>query len=116
MPQGTTTVDFGAWPGSGDTSVTITGQTNIGSGSLVEAWIFPAATADHSVDEHWVDPPRVVAGNIVVGTGFTIYATSRLGPAVQQTDPYFSSDRQRPDPSYADNTHYGVWNVAWVWN
>ena len=82
--QGSTTVDFGAFPGATDTVATITGQASIGSGSLVEAWIFPTATADHSADEHWVDPPEVFAGNVVAGTGFTIYAVvkkrSDLGP------------------------------------
>ncbi|MCX6951345.1 MAG: hypothetical protein NTV51_04055 [Verrucomicrobia bacterium] len=71
---GTTTVNFGAFPGSSDTSVAVTGQATILSGSLVEAWIFPTATADHTADEHWVEGIRVMAGNVSAGVGFTIYA------------------------------------------
>lgn len=92
--QGTATINFGAFPGSTDTSVAVTGQTSILSGSLVEAWILPAATADHSVDEHLVEPITVIAGNVVAGTGFTIYANTR-----------------------EDNSLvYGQWNIAWCWN
>ena len=90
--QGTTTVDFGPFPGVPEANVVITGQTGISAGSLVEAWILPVASADHSADEHRVDPPRVVAGDIVAGTGFTIFALANTGRA------------------------YGLWTVAWVWN
>lgn len=92
--QGTATLNFGAFPGDSDTSVAITGQTGIQSTSLVEAWILPAATADHSADEHLVETLDVVAGNIVAGTGFTIYGINEgFGSMI-----------------------YGQWNVAWVWN
>lgn len=72
--QGTTTVNFGAFPGGYDTSVAVTGQASILSGSLVEAWLFPTATSDHSADEHLLEPIKVIAGNVVAATGFTIYA------------------------------------------
>jgi len=71
---GSTTIDFGAFPGSSDTTAVITGQAAIASGSFVEAWVTPTATTDHTADEHWVEPIKVMAGNIVAGTGFTIYA------------------------------------------
>lgn len=100
MPQGTTSINFGAFPGVSDTSVAVTGQAAILSGSLVEAFIFPAATADHSIDEHLVNPPRVVATTIVAGTGFTIYGFSLDGVDTGSDTPRI----------------YGVWNVAWVWN
>jgi hypothetical protein len=94
---GTTTVNFGAFPGSTDTTVTITGQASIVAGSLVEAWIRPVATADHSADEHWVERPEVTAGNIVAATGFTIYAKA-------------------PDePNIKDQRLYGQYTVAWAW-
>ena len=99
--QGTATIDFGAFPGKADTSVAVTGQTGILSGSLVEAWIQPAATADHSADEHMVENIRVVAGSIVAGTGFTIYAFTRYDNLGTGRDANFL---------------YGQWNVAWVWN
>ncbi len=93
MATGTTTVDFGAWPGSTEASVVVTGQAGIVAGSFVEAWLVPTATADHSADEHRHDGPRIVAGTIVAATGFTIYAHARdLGGLA-----------------------YGLWTVAWVW-
>jgi trimeric autotransporter adhesin len=71
---GTTTVDFGAFPGVPLVSTTITGQTGILVGSVVQAWIYPDATAQHTRDEHLIVPLRVHAHSIVAGTGFTISA------------------------------------------
>jgi hypothetical protein len=108
--QGTTTLNFGTFPGSTDTTVVITGQAGISAGSLVEAWIYPTATADHNVDEHWVDPPEVYAGNVVAGTGFTIY-----GVLKKRTDITAIVDSQRQKKVDSPMT-YGQWTVAWVWN
>lgn len=93
--QGQTTVDFGSGASqSNDTykTVTVTGQALILSTSDVEAWVRVAASADHNVDEHSVENLEVRAGNIVVGTGFTIYVTCTTGKT------------------------YGVFNLSWVWN
>lgn len=99
--QGTTTVDFGSFaaaqvgyagPNGGDVRVSVTGQTAILSNSLVEAWLLPVATSDHSVDEHFVENIQVRAGNVVAGVGFDIVAECKLGGT------------------------YGSWTVAWVWN
>lgn len=91
--QGTTEIDFGTLPGAMYASVAVTGQASIVAGSLVEVWIRPTATTDHLADEHIVDPPRVIAGDIVAGTGFTIHG--------------FSENTRR---------HHGKYTVAWVWN
>jgi hypothetical protein len=109
--QGTTTVNFGAFPGSTDTTVVITGQAGILSTSLVEAWIFPVATADHSADEHWVEKIRVAAGNIVTATGFTIYA--RDDNQLYEAAPMQGRGVMFPGSS---PVIYGLWTVAWVWN
>lgn len=93
MTKGTTTVNFGAFPGATDTSVPVTGQAGIVAGSLVEAWVRMEATADHSADEHMVDPPEIIAGTIVAGTGFTIYALTKNALR-----------------------HHGEYTVAWVWD
>lgn len=93
MATGNATLDFGAFPGSSDTSIAVTGQTGITTSSFVEAWLVPAATADHSADEHVVETIKVIAGNIVNGTGFTIYGVNT-----------------------GNNSRiYGSWSVSWVW-
>jgi hypothetical protein len=91
---GSTTATFGAYPGSDQASVVITGQTGIVSGSHVEAWLDPtqAATADHSPDEHLAADIDVECEAIVAGTGFTVYLRTRnLG-------------------------QYGAFNLSWVWS
>lgn len=130
MATGTTTINFGAFPGASDASVTVTGQTAILAGSLVEAWVFPANTADHSSDEHWLETIKVVAGNVVAGVGFTIYAmnTNQISEKENPLDDLgrFSgagaaTGRGRQDNDVDDGVGagkgtrlYGVWNVAWA--
>lgn len=92
--SGQASLDFGAFPGASDASVAVTGQATITSGAIVEVGIFAAATADHSADEHIANPPKVYAGNIQAGTGFTIYGVC---------------------PDGGDNRTYGSWTVNWRW-
>lgn len=126
MPgTGIATLDFGAFPGKSDASVAVTGQTGIVSGSLVEAWIRPEATADHSADEHMLETIKVFAGNIVAGTGFTIYGfntseISQFPPA--QLQQHQSAVAGRLGGSSGDIAEpkgtriYGSWTIAWAWN
>lgn len=88
---GTTVVDFGT-AGAMSASVAVTGQANIVAGSAVDAWLVATATADHSVDEHLAENINVMAGAIVPGTGFTIFALSQTLPL------------------------YGKWAVSWSWS
>lgn len=76
-------VDFGS--GKSDATLVITGQSGIVAGSKVSAWVVAKATTDHSADEHWLETISVMAGNIVAGTGFTIYAknTNMLNEPVE---------------------------------
>ena len=99
--SGTTSVDFGVFPGKSDASVAVTGQGSIVAGSIVGAWIRPVATADHTADEHWVETLEVFAGNIVAGTGFTIYARNT---------------NQINDSKNGGPRIYGAWTVAWAWS
>ena len=87
---GTAILDFGATPVS-DCSLAVA-QPTILAGSLVEAWIWPLTTADHTADEHLVEPLHVYAGNVVAGVGFTIFLLAR-----------------------ELNGSFGKWSVAWVW-
>lgn len=121
--SGQTTLDFGAFPGASDASVAVTGQAAIIAGSLVEAWIFPAVTTDHSADEHLAESFRVMAGNIAVGTGFTIYGMG-IGPVYSLPPPNVVTDARTPDKGKqftapdgggSLNLIYGKWNIGWVW-
>jgi len=88
---GTAIVDFGATTKS-DTSLVVAGQAGIVAGSLVEAWISPVATADHTADEHLCEDLHVYAGSIVAGASFTIFLMAR-----------------------DLNGAYGKWTINWVW-
>jgi hypothetical protein len=99
--SGTATLNFGSFPGASDASLAITGQAGILAGSLVEAWLFPAATADHSADEHLAESIEIMVGAIVPGTGFTIFGFN-FNPL--------------SDPKGLATLLYGQWSVAWVWN
>lgn len=105
---GTATLDFGALPGKQDTSVAVTGQTSIASGSIVQAWIRPVDTADHLADEHLVEGLRIYAGNIVAGTGFTIYGIHEHGA-------HEANDRSGASPT-REHPAWGRFTVAWTWS
>lgn len=123
--SGSTTVDFGAFPGKSDTSVAITGQTSIAAGSKVKAYIMATATSDHSADEHWVESIDVMAGNIIAGTGFTIYAKNTntlFEPSVESwantrfPGPGAGPNQPRPNIGGGAGTLlYGQFTVAWEW-
>lgn len=107
MATGTATLDFGSFPGSADASVAVTGQTSILAGSLVEAWIRPVASSDHTADEHMLEGIRLVAGNIVAGTGFTIYGF--------EDSPISEGDGRHFRGGNEGHRLYGQWNVNWAW-
>jgi len=94
--QGTTTIDFGAFPGLSDAAIILGGQAGIVAGSCAEAWIRPEDSVDHSADEHWVENIEITATAIIPGTGFVIRAINRT--------------------PIGNTRLYGVWNINWVWN
>ena len=67
--------------------------------AVIEVNLTPVATTDHTADEHLVETLRVFAGNIVAGTGFTIYGTNDAQA--------FGIDGTRI---------WGKWTVNWQWN
>ena len=88
--RGTTSIDFGA--GDVAASVVVTGQAGIlAASSRVRVHVSPTDTADHSIDEHIIEPLRAFAHSIVDGVGFTISAVCDLG-----------------------STH-GVFRIDWEW-
>jgi hypothetical protein len=130
--QGTATLDFGPFPGASDASLDVTGQAGFVASSLVEAWLRPVATADHTADEHTVETLAIFAFYKVDGT-FTIRGvnTSQLNEPVAP-DPFTGALIQagatavawRPATSPGKATRgggrgtriYGTWSVAWAWN
>ena len=77
--QGAVVIDFGAFPGSNEASVAVTGQSEIGSGSKAEAYIMgDDTTSDHTANDHryvglWM---ALTCGTPTAATGFTIYGRS----------------------------------------
>lgn len=121
MPVGTVALDFGAFPGTSDTSIVVTGQALIGAASRVEAWLRLADSADHSADEHLVETIRVAAGAIVPAVGFTVYGvnTSQLyepltRPGAGPSVPPRSTEVMASIGGIGTRL-YGQWLVDWVW-
>jgi len=123
--QGLTTIDFGAFPGSSDASLAITGQAGIDSASVVTAWLQPADTSDHTADEHRIETISVMAGNVIGGTGFTIYAQNTS----QTNEPLLHNGASNSRPAATTvygytgmsvggrgTRIYGKWTVAWKWS
>ncbi len=129
---GTATLNFGAFPGASHATVAVTGQAAIVAGSLVEAWIRPVATSDHTADEHMVETLKVMASDIVAGTGFTIHGLNTNAQTEPiETVPHNTSlftatasafNIKTAEPGRIGNKGgkgtmlYGQWTVAWVWN
>lgn len=125
---GTATLNFGAFPGSSHATVAVTGQGAIVAGSLVEAWIRPVASADHSSDEHMVETLKVFASDIVAGVGFTIHGfnTSQLSESlepgggggkdgVETAGSGHGTGYAAPERGGRGTLIYGAWTIAWVW-
>ena len=121
--QGSTTIDFGAFPGSSHTTVDVVAAGVI-STSLVEAWIVPTATADHTADEHIVESVRVVGaylsdGNLRIHGLNTNEVQPPPTPLVVRKD---LSARSRSGeavdahPRPVAPMPYGQFTVGWVWN
>jgi hypothetical protein len=123
--QAVTTIDFGAFPGKSDASLDITGQTGIDSASVVTAWLQPADTDDHTADEHRLETISVMAGNVIPGVGFTIYATNNSQRNEPLTKPAIDRFRSAATTVYGyagesvggrGTLIYGKWSVAWKWS
>jgi hypothetical protein len=75
---GTATLDFGAMPGANEASVVVTGISTIGGSAKVEAFLMRSTSASHSANDHSYAAllTGLTCGDVVAGTGFTIYARS----------------------------------------
>lgn len=76
---GSVEIDFGAYPGSNEAQVSVTGQTDITTAADVEAYVSAdSTTTDHTASDHkyFAALAGLTAGDVVNGVGFTIYARS----------------------------------------
>lgn len=76
---GTATIDFGAFPGSNEASVAVTGQGSILATSKAEAYVMADdTTVDHTASDHryFAALMGLACGTPTLATGFTIYARS----------------------------------------
>lgn len=77
--QGTATVDFGAFPGSNEASIAVTGQGSILGTSKAEAFVMADdVSGTHTANDHRYFAALVglTCGSPVAATGFTIHARS----------------------------------------
>jgi hypothetical protein len=77
--QGTATIDFGAFPGSNEASIAVTGQGTISATSKAESFVMGDDTSGtHTANDHryFAAFAGLTCGTPVAATGFTIYAKS----------------------------------------
>lgn len=76
MAVGTATIDFGTFPGADETSVAVTGQTDITSTCFAEAFFASDTSADHTEDDHRNAGLfcSLTCSTPTDGVGFIIYA------------------------------------------
>lgn len=103
--SGTTTLNFGTFPGTAEATVDVSGQTGFVSTSEHEAWIQPIATADHSSDEHDSVDLQVRSQYLTDGT---IRIVGRCNTPPQ------AFKHNRGQPTY--NRLFGQYTVGWAWN
>ena len=76
---GTAVIDFGAFPGSNEASIAVTGQGTISATSKVEAYVMGDDTSGtHTANDHRYFAALVglTCGTPSAGVGFTIYGRS----------------------------------------
>ena len=105
MASGTATINFGAFPGTPEVELDVSGQTGLVATSRIEAWVLPIATADHSADEHKSESLEVKAFYKVDGT-FTIRGWDNSPPPMKRQQNKISRR----------HILYGQFSVGWAWS
>ena len=119
--QGTATLDFGVFPGS-NVAITDVAATGVVSTSAVEAWIRPAASADHTDMDHVVANMRVI-GQYLSDNNIRIFGVNNndvIPPSEPQpvSQPTTSGITRQDQILTRQNAPMlvGIFNVNWVWN
>lgn len=130
LGTGISQVQMGAFPGTPQGSLVVTGLPLIQAGSLVYCWLTPIDTVDHTADEHLVEPLVAIAKDVIAGTGFTIFlqnTSTQFPPSLPERLSRFSGVGQDAGPGIRDigiqpmtgkaspNESYGLWSVAWMY-
>lgn len=117
LRSGTALLDFGAFPGSPSATLVVTTPDTVNPLAQIDAWVLPAATVDHTSDEHLADPPRVLAINTTPGTSFTLYGfpSDRDWPVPPGT-PFGNTTNSQMPVGQQQLMPYGKWNVAWAYS
>lgn len=111
-------LDFGAFPGSSVATVDVA-AAGVVAGSAIEAWIYPAASVDHTDIDHIAAAMRVV-GTYLSDDNIRIYGlnTNDVMPPEEPLLATTTNDRglvrnpgRQPPPMLV-----GQFNVSWVWN
>ena len=104
MPSGSTTINFGSFPGTSRAFTDVSGQTGLVSTTRIEAFVLPITTATKTDDEHRSSEINVIGYYKVDGT-LTI-------------EGYNSSPESIVDNSGKRNPHflYGEFTVGWAWS
>lgn len=113
--SGVATLNFGAFPGAPQATVTITAVDASDPNAEIDAWIIPIATADHSADEHVYDPPRVgaaIVGSTIVITGLP----SGRDLYVPAGTPFGNPANSQQPVGNTQCMPYGAWSVAWAFS
>lgn len=118
--QGTTTLDFGAFPGSA-MAITDVVAAGVVAGSLIEAWIIPVATADHTDADHIVEGIEVRVAYVSDGN-IRIYGYNRIDLMPPQE--LVPNAGERPANGKDNKVLFradapkpvGLFSVGWVWN
>jgi hypothetical protein len=92
MARGTAIIDFGAFPGSNEATVAVTGQGAITAASDVEPYFMAEPTSDHTALDHAYASRFISLTSDIptAGAGFNILARS-------------------------EHLMQGTFNVRWVW-
>jgi len=104
--KGQATVDFGAFPGKGEATVDVTGQTGYVATSFVSVSL-NGTTADHNRDEHEIEEADVTVKYKADGE-FTI--SMRPDPIEQGRWPIV------PKGPNQNNALYGQYQITWGWS
>lgn len=113
---GTSLIDFGAFPGTNFASVTVAAADIAVPAAVIDAWVTPIATVDHSADEHLMDPPLVVSA-VISGSNIVITGVpSGRDLPVPPGTPFGNTANSQQPTGNRQFTPYGKWSVSWAFS